>query len=303
MLRMFPAAIVFLLLLASCGKPGGDFTYRTDKNESKIFIERKAMPGKTAFEIAFTSGTVPLETAAVFCIGALERFRVLSRPYDPAQGTVRIGPEGDLYRVFFQLGIFSLPELKNSLLRSGFIQTQWRQWAEESSEKHDPVSVLLAGERHNLFRIPEFKNLLALYVTNRLDRDQVYPYAASYLLKKVLFISLQEILSRPYRYDQPREADTVFSQVVILPEAVAFVGYLTDKYGYRRTLLAAKNEFSTNSWKNLIGEDFHDTEGDFTARLEERKFDGVFGDPEFLGKLDALLETYNKMTKSTLFRK
>lgn len=296
-------AIAFSLVV-SCGvKKGGDFTYRTDEKQGKIFIERKTIPGRTAFEIVFSSADISLNTVADFCVGALERFSELSVPYDPAQGTVRIGPESDLYRIFFQLGVFSLSEMKNSLMRMGFIQSEWRKWTEESGGRNDSVSALLDAQKNDLFRIAEFRELVTAYCTNREDRDQVYSYAASYLLKQVLFISLQEILARPYRYDQPREAGSVFSQVVILPETVAFNAYLEGKFGRTRTLMASKAEFTTNHWKRTIGEDFHDTEADFASRLEDREYKGVFLNRDFRDRLDSLLEVYNKMTKSTMFRK
>lgn len=303
MLRVVLSLTAALLLL-SCGvRSGKEFVYRIDEKENKIAIERSAEPGKTAFEVVFVSTNIPLKTAADFCIGTLERFMELSRPYDPAQGTVRIGPEKDLYRVFIQLGAFSLPDLKNGLLRTGFIQSQWRKWIGESAGKNDNVSQLLNNEKYDLFRITEFRELLSQYCTNQTDLEQVYPFTVSYLLKQVLFISLQEILSRPYRYDQPREADSVFSQLVTIPEALTFTAYLTEKYGAKRALLTAKKEFSTNSWKQYVGEEFHDTEGDFTARLEDREYKGVFQNAEFRGKLEELLKIYNSTTKSTLFKK
>ena len=291
-------------VLFSCGaRSAGEFSYRTVEKENKIFIERKAYPGKTAFEVTFISSDVPLKTAAEFCIGSLERFMELSAPYDPSLGTVRIGPESDLYRVYFQLGAFSLPEFKNGLLKTGFLQSRWRKWADDVGKKTDGVSLYLQKEKYNMFRVPELDGLLSRYCDEDADIRQVYPYAVSYLLKQILFVSLQEILSRPYRYDRPGEVSSAFSQIVTVPESLVFTDYLTEKFGFGRTLKAAKTEFSTNSWKKAFGEEFHDTEADFTTKLESRAYGGAFDNAEFRAKLDELLEMYNRSTKSTLFRK
>lgn len=302
-----PKTLLFFtaaFFLFSCGiRSVGEFRYRTAEKENKIFIERKAYPGKTAFEVTFISADVPLKTAAEFCVGSLERFMELSAPYDPSLGTVRIGPESDLYRVYFQLGAFSLPEFKNGLLKTGYLQSRWRKWVIESRDKNDDVSIYLKKEKHNMFRVPELDDLLSRYCDKDADIGQVYPYAVSYLLKQILFVSLQEILSRPYRYDRPGEVSSAFSQIVTVPESLVFTDYLTEKFGSGRTLTAAKTEFSTNSWKKAFGEEFHDTEADFTSKLESRTFGGAFVNAEFRAKLDELLELYNRSTKNTLFRK
>jgi hypothetical protein len=293
-----------LTLLFSCGlNRSAEYTFQVDRSQRTLRFYHVGTPERASFEISLLSNAGNLDTAAEFCLDAFSKFKEYSKTYDAVSGTVRIGPAADLYQVYFQLAAFSMPEVKNDLIRYGLIQSSWRKWVRESETKNDTVSIALRDWKYNVFLAEDFNDLFRSFNAGQSDLDQVYPYAVSYILKEILFISLQEMLARPARYYNPREYGSIFCQMVTLPEAVAFTEYLTAKYGKDRVLKMAKTSFSTNSWKSLTGEFFHDTEGDFTAGLEKKEFQGIYQDARFREKLDELLKTYNKMTKSTLFRK
>jgi hypothetical protein len=303
MLRISILCLLSALLL-SCGfSPSGDYTFQLDHAQRKIRIYHKSTPQKLSFEVTVLTNLGDIETTAGFCLAALGKFRAFSTAYDAASGTVRIGPAASWYEIYFQLAVFSMPEIRNDLIRYGLIQTEWRKWIRDSERINDPVSLALRDWKYNLYLEDDMAELFRLSGCEWSDLDRMYPYEVSYLLKQILFISLQEMLSRTARYYNPREFGSIFSQLVTLPEAVAFTGYLTAKYGMDRTMKLARTTFTTNSWKSLTGEFFHDTEGDFTKGLEKIKFTGKFQDAEFRARLDESLKIYNQMTKSTLFRK
>jgi hypothetical protein len=217
------------------------------------------------------------------------------KPGQPAGETdaIIIDFNNDYRRLFFSLGIYSLYDFKNDLIKFGLIQREWKGL----------ISGSINNEKYGIIPIRDFQDLFTDYKLNGTDLSQLYPYMVNYLLKEILFVSIQEVLERPGRYLTENELGTVFCEVVVLPETVEFTDYLVKKFGYDRVFKIAKVEYSKQSWKSILGEEINETEEYFSKEIKSRKYNGLYENKEFTDKLDAFLKLYNKITKPTLFRK
>ncbi len=297
MMRLMFAFLTVFLWLCSCETSGsGDFRAETGTNGA-VMIYHGRVRSWPVFEVMNTGSG---QTAGRISGLSLEIIRKTVRMAGsgglPSE-TVQVGFDGNLYRLFMTLAVYATQDMKNDLIRYGLIQNEWREWVETSSDE------AARKERTGMFRNPELDAWIGGNCADRSDREQVYPFAVSYLLREILYVSVQEFLSRPARYFNLREIETPFLQLVSLPESAEFAAYLKGKYGPGKTLAASRTEFSAAAWKGIFGEDIHETEADFSSIAENRRYRGALSDPLRVREFERLLKLFHRTTKPALFRK
>ncbi len=290
----FYLSLLFISCLFSCSQKGQfSIIESMDKSSSEIQISDQQ---KTRIK-AYYKGTP--EEAQKMAQFILQADRVFQKWGDSQNNEpLVLEAESNVYRLFFSIGGYCLSDWKNEVLKQGLIQTEWNQWLLDKDDLG-----FLAQEKNRPVRIDDFENFFVEFKWKESDQIQIYPYLVYYLLKEVLFVSIQEFLARPERYYNINEIDSVFSQMVILPESAEFFKFILKKYGKAMAVKLGKSSYSPEEWKRLSGEEMHDMEEEFTKSLENHDFKGVYQDQVFLKKLNDLLRIYNKMTKPTLFRK
>lgn len=264
----------------------------------KIHTDRNNLHG---WEINF-SGTKTEASTAVSVIK--KALKVLpSEVLNKMPESASFNADKDYYRLFFTVCYYATVEYQNDLLRFGLIEYLWQK----AFLHRSALSLFVKSDTDTLserpYRIGDLDNLFAKHSIRRSDIELAYPYTVHYLLKKVLFVSLQEFNSRPARYFNLAELDTYFSRMVALPESMEFVRYLTQRFSLKKVLKLMETPFNGDIWEKELSEKINETEAAFAKTLENKSFTGVYASGPFKDALDQYLELYNKTTKPTLFHK
>ncbi len=290
----------FILFFVSCSKFNIEEKINTNMSSNGTFREitiNEIKTKKILIDIMYSGEQAGFKDFPQLLNNFVQRFSIYNEIKSSNTGILKIEFNGNIYRLFYQLGLFFLSDMKNDLIKYGIIQMEWNDLLLKNNNQ------FLGPEKYNLIRISDFSDLMNKYGLNNNDLLEVYPYTVKYLLNQILFISPQEILSRPARYLTENELENIFCQVVILPEVTEFTAYIKNKFGINRLLMLSESEFTIKNWKSISGEEMSDTEGGFAKNIENKNFQGIFLDKGFTGSLDRNLELYNKITKPTLFKK
>lgn len=210
--------------------------------------------------------------------------------------------EPDLYDLLFRLGGAYFQNAPNQALVMALLQDCWIRLGKHPRYKAMLWQKILARQRHLLVRIPDFEKLFARYQLDTVSLLEVYAYINLYLLDEIYFVSVQELMSRPYRYFHDSFYSSIFSQVVILPEMYGFYQYLYKQYGTRRLMKALRTSYSPDAWMKIFGEGVNETEDGFRRSIENTTFRIFTAQPALKSELDSLLKLYNTTTKATLFK-
>jgi hypothetical protein len=287
--------IIIPLLAATFCAPPPEITI--DKEAQVV-----AVSSKPALTISYETDMVSATNVAGFLADSIMRFSRIART-DTTNINIKLDDKTpDYYRLFFTTGDRYFADYKNTPIIYGILQLEWESILNSRINRNDPVSVMLRRERYNTIRIKDFQNLFARNHINRQDLTKVFPYINLFTLREVLFISVQEIMERPSRYVGTRHIDTIVFNVVIIPEITEFTRFLVRKFGRRRVIRFAREEYSVAGWKKAFGEEINETEAQFADYIEDMEFDGIFKNQSFINEFEELLKLYNTITKDSIFK-
>ncbi len=196
------------------------------------------------------------------------------------------------YLLFFQIRDFYYDDLKNLALKYGLIENEWLNFSDRYFQ----------NEGKKFFRVEELDSFILEKKLSKAEISELYKFTVNFLLSETLFVSIQELFERPYRYFNLNELETFFSRVVIIPEAKELTEFLVKKYGKDKIIKFARMNYSKESWKKTFGEPVNEIEEEFAKSIERYRFSSFFYGKEG-EKLKNLLSIYNKNTKNTLFKK
>ncbi len=188
------------------------------------------------------------------------------------------------YSLFFRVGNNYYSDIKNDVIRFGLIEIDWLNFKSK------------IGEKREFFRVKEIDK----YIENFSEKDKrdAFKFAVKYLAEKDLFVSIQEFFDRPFRYFSIFEIETLFTRMVVMPEAKEFTEYIINRFGRNKVIKFGKKEYSKERWKKYFGENINDVEEEFFKYIKDYKFSSSF-DKDLL----TLIKIYNKNSKKTLFKK
>ncbi|MGA2141615.1 MAG: hypothetical protein ABSG94_04245 [Brevinematales bacterium] len=279
-----------LLSLYSCSGENKFKIENTGKPDQKISVIR-GNSVTPVLEAMYKGSPGDLRSYTVFIDKSLARFyKYLGASTVNGGITYRIPYESDNYRLFYSIGLHLLSYWKNDLLKYGVIEMEW--------EKMDSGD---SGSRY--FRISDVDDVLKKYRMKPGESSMLNAYAVNFLLKEISFVSIQEFLSRPERYFNQGELDSVFTRMTVIPESEEFTLYILKKFGKPVLLSLAESRFSNDGWSKMTDEKINETEGAFSRNIENYNFNGIFTNSVFTNELYGALKLYNKNTKKTLFRK
>ncbi|MGC8765061.1 MAG: hypothetical protein ACP5QT_04170 [Brevinematia bacterium] len=198
------------------------------------------------------------------------------------------------YVLFFEIASSYYNELKNLALKYGIIECDWFMFRNRFLKKDN--------ESKKIFRIDELDNFAIKHSLSEREKSELYKFSVNFLLSETIFVSIQELFERQYRYFSINELEMPFSRLVIIPEVKEFAEFMIEKFGRRRVIDFARTEYSKENWKRFFGEAVNDIEEEFSKRIENYKFSSFFY-TEDGEKLKQLFSLYNKNSKTILFKK
>jgi hypothetical protein len=282
------AILLFALVIASCKQTG---TIHPDPDHQVIRIS-----STPAVTLKYTSDEESAMEAAKFTLEAMNVLNGMGAGRSDPIDLVYTGNE-DPYELFFMLGDAYFNGYKNKPLVYGLINLEWQKRVENGDWKDE------AGSLTYGIRLPEMQKLVDDYGLDKKQKNTLYLYVNSFLLREIYFVSVQEMMERGYLYFTPAEVENVFFQSVILVEMTEFARFLSVRFGYGKTMKLAKEAYSREFWQANLGEGVPEVENDFVVTFEEMKLEGVLADSNFIGEIDKLLTLYNTGTKTTLFQR
>ncbi len=288
-------SILFIPALFAC--QGNESKYYYDNTNQMYIID-----GNT--QVLIKSGSVTNFDTFYFPFiqDCLKNFSRFSKPDNAALILELNLTNTSLYDLLFILGGKYFSDYQNQALVVGMLQDRWATILMEHNNFPDEIASYLDQEWYNIIMIKDFKDLLSSEKVTRKDVEEIYKYLNLYLLDQVYFVSLQEVMERPYRYFHPEFFRSYFSQIVILPELRFFYSYINKKYSRNRIKNLMKQKYGVEEWEKNTGEQIHEVEDGFRKSIETQKFTFLDDNQSFKVKLDALLKLYNTTTKSTLFK-
>jgi hypothetical protein len=209
---------------------------------------------------------------------------------------------GSLYRLFYSLGIAMTPAVQVDLFRCGLLEECWQDWQKRRTDYWKKRFASFPDDRLDPFQIEEIRSLFRERGMTPAQTKDSTAWGTAFLLREILFVSVQEFMTRPWRYYQQKDLDSPFFRVVVMPESLEFTRFLVSRFGKDRLVKAARNDYSKENWKKAFGEEVNETEETFTKGIESRVFPPVYRDREFSNRLCSLLKFYNTATKATLFK-
>jgi hypothetical protein len=298
-LRNLSLLCTILLICVSCSQPASFKLKSGIEGHQKNFDVYQN--NSLIYHISINETGSDIETQSNFILTALSNFNLIKQR-SPAY-TEEIAGTTNNYMMFFRIGDSYLSGINNKLIRYGLIEMEWMKLVAVSENNTDKLSMSLQGEKYNRVRIDDIRQTIQAYRLQDNELEQFLPYVVNYLLKEIFFVSLQEILDRPERYLNSADMESIFSQIVVLPEITLFTDYLVKKFGLKKVLELGCTDFSKDKWNKILKEPVNETEADYTKMMENYSFNGIYNDKAFDEELNSYLEMYNKMTKPTLFRK
>lgn len=290
--------ISVLISLTACGSKSYLAVFEGEAGKNPVV--RVDLSGKPYLRVCnLPSGMTP-EDAGNFLIQAMQVLR--KNGLSGGIQDVPVIQAAAYYPMFFNLARLETSGLKNEVLRVGLIQQAWMELVSLSYTEASLAS-FRKSEGYAYVQIPEISRHMESYTVPPSEAAQIYDYMNAYLLKEVLFVSLQEFTDRPSRYFADTDLSTPFSQVVIIPECAAFSGFMRSRIGNSRLLKLASKPFKPETWKSIAGEEINESESAFTHEMEGKSRTGIFNNPSWLSELNRWLSVYHRMTKPTLFRK
>lgn len=208
----------------------------------------------------------------------------------------------DFRGLFFRIGKVYFSDFQNQAIAWGIINLKWQELIRQSIEKEDYLSLLLKPYRYEMIPIEDFKELFKEYQLTIDDMSQLAQYINYFLLEGILFVSVQEMQDRSWRYFSLDDLNTFFFQGVILVEMTEFIRFLEKRYGMKKVLQLASLPYDKEEWAGYVGVELTEIERDFAKMLESGDYTGAFTNPDFLEELNRLLILYNSETTTTLFK-
>lgn len=295
-MKKFGILFLSVLFFGSCGK-NWKFSAGISVDEGEQMIVLDSDPEIT---IHYSTGLSEALSAAHFMEKAIEKMNQYGKAKSENY-TVYLKDGSDFYELFFELGEVYFAGCENKALAFGVINMAWQEWVESSLQNEDFISYILRAEKYNLIRIDEFRDLFESY---EIDLEEVIlatRYVDNYLLNDILFVSIQELQEKDYRYYTTSDLDSFFMQGVVLLEMTDFARFLKKRYGVGKLSKLIDTVYDDEDWLNALGESKYDAETAFADFVQDTRFTGIFTDSDFLSELNSLLDLYNSTTKDTLF--
>jgi len=200
----------------------------------------------------------------------------------------------NLFTLTIQAGDFYFRDFPNRIIVYGMILDTWFHLIH--NQKKSVYTALNPPSEIYL------KDVLKLYSDFNQDFRplEFIRYNVRFTLKQIYFISVQELLERPFLYYAPRYTQDIFFKTVVIPETYTFYLYLKKIYSVKRLVKIAKSAYNKQSWQKAVGESVNETEKKYTVQIENIHFK-MDKQTNFTKHLNEILNVYHSTTKKTLF--
>ncbi len=280
---------IFLLIFPFSSLSFADWTYR---RPVQILSNNIRIASQPAIQFSLHNTERAL-LYAKWTEKLFKKFKHLSKP--PQDPFILTELPDSLFELTLQAGDFYFRDIPNKMIVYGIILDTWFQLT--GNQKKSVFQYLNSENRIYL------KDILNCYSNfhQHFRPLEFMRYHVRFTLREIYFISIQELIERPFLYYNSRYSQDIFFKTIVIPETYTFYRYLKSIYPTSKIFKIAQSTYNKQSWKKATGEEINESEKNYTDEIEKSHFPHIDSQTNFTRRLNQILKIYHTTTKKTLF--